>query len=217
MEEENYIRIEYDKYQCDHPDESLYNEVRGNRTLFNTIGIEVCERTYNIKITNTMNSNLKKYRIYISFTKHICCSISAEFINNKITRMYFSDITVIKEDNDYIIKEIKSYKINIGNVPNLRYIAENSSTYGIKFGTLISMPYKIPLIGLSNKKLFLPQRSSFIEGLHVNIYKQNYIFNWLYTDTYQDPTDVNSYEYYYDYNISENLKSNPSDGFQYTP
>ena len=48
-------------------------------------------------------------------------------------------------------------------------------------------PYKLPIIGISNKKLFLPRLSFFIEGPHVNLYKQNYLFDWRYADYYHTP------------------------------
>ena len=145
-------------------------------------------------------SGEKQYNIYISFTKHTCCAMSAELIKKKIVRMYFSDVEVIKENDEYKITEIKSYKYNTGNIPDIQYFANSNSTFGLKFTNYTTLPYKLPLIGISNKKVFLPPRSCFLEGNHEDLYIQPYLFDWT---TDNDPYNI----------IFENLKSNPSDGF----
>lgn len=202
-----YTQIEYDIYQCDRPNQSPYEEIRrmGNterNQMFEYIGLQVCQYTYNKLLEK--GSGQQKYRIYITFTKHTCCCMSAEIINNGITQMWFSDVEVIKKDENYIIREIKSYKMNKGEVPELIYFAENSSTYGLKFTKSTVMPYKWPLLGISNKKMFLPPRSMFLEGNHQDVYVQPYLFNWI---SDNDPNQ----------DIYENLLSNPSNGFEYKP
>lgn len=194
-------RIEYDTYRINRPNESLHKEVRNKRDLFKKIGEKVCQYTYNIdKELVEKESDVKQYNIYISFTKHTCCAMSAELIKKKIVRMYFSDIEVIKENGEYKIIEIKSYKYNTGNIPDIQYFANSNSTFGLKFTNSTNLPYKLPLIGISNKKVFLPPRSCFLEGKHEDLYIQPYVFDWT---TDNDPYNV----------IFENLKSNPSDGF----
>ena len=210
MAYEPYTVITYEKYRCNRPDESLHTEVENmsssdKSTLFKEIGLQVCQYTYNKRLNQGTSGNTR-YKIYMSFTKHTCCSVSAEVINGKITRMYFSDILIEKNliSGGYTIKEIKSYKINQGNVPNLIYFADKGSTYGLKFTTRTTIPYKLPLIGISNKKVFLSVRSSFIEGPHLDIYEQDYLFSW---KTDNDP-EREKYE---------NMIRNPSDGYDYIP
>ena len=199
----NPYRIEYDTYRINRPNKSLYAEVRNKKELFREIGKKVCQYTYNIdKELSEERTNGNQYNIYISFTKHTCCAMSAELINKKIVRMYFSDIEVIKENGIYKITEIKSYKYNTGNVPEIQYFADKGSTFGLKFTTKTTLPYKLPLIGISNKKVFLPPRSYFLEGKHENLYIQPYLFDWTKDG---DPNNT----------IFENLQSNPSDGFTF--
>ena len=222
-----YNTICYDKYQIDrlrdpekvydkdkscniNDPEYVYTRSYLERKL--TILAQIaCEFVFNKKLKS---SNDNAYNVCIEFTKHfLCICLCWERSSNS---MYFVDIDVDlrKSTSQTInIREIKAYKLNTGNVPDLKIISENF-TVGIVFGSPgNAMPEKLPIIGISNKKLFLPNLSFFIEGPHVNLYKQNYIFDWKYANYYneQNPTDNDEDEIEkaaYDYNCTtENIES----------
>ena len=176
-----YDAIQFKKYRIDRPRDiskvyqSKYKSyLEGKLKILAKVVSE-----YILKRTVTTGSN---YKVCIIFTKHYLCVGIFSDIRNKIMYYFDIDVDVDLEDKnkDMIIKEIKVYKINNGNVPNLNFI-EKGHTVGYAIGNPGDvMPEKLPIIGISNKKLFLPKLSFFIEGPHINLYKQNYIFDWKY-------------------------------------
>lgn len=181
-----------------------------------------CEYTFNKKLerynSNPVNGD---YNACIVFTKHFLCVC---FCREKSTkRMYFVDIDVDlpnSKQDDIKVREIKAFKLNSNGVPCLNLISENYTVGFIMGRSNSNMPYKLPIIGISNKKIFLPKLSFFLEDPHINLYKQNYIFDWRYADYYRtpaiDPKDVdptlsekNKIEKAaYDYNcFTENVES----------
>lgn len=196
-----YNSICYDKYQIDRPRKTdrVYNkgfkpdENKPEDIVYTysylsgklpTLAKLACEYVFNKKLKSGGNA----YNVCIEFTKHfLCVCLCWERSSNS---MYFVDIDVDLENSTsqtINVKQIKAYKMNMGSVPDLKTTVKNY-TVGYTFGSPADkMPYKLPIIGISNKKLFLPRLSFFIEGPHVNLYKQNYLFDWRYADYYHTP------------------------------
>ena len=200
-----YNTICYDKYQIDRPRDpnKVYDKDKSCNSndpeyvytksyldsKLSILAKVACEYVFNKKLKSDGNA----YKVCIEFTKHFLCICLCWESSSK--SLYFVDIDVdLKNSTPETIKirEIKAYKLNTGNVPDLKIISEDF-TVGIVFGSPGNrMPEKLPIIGISNKKLFLPKLSFFIEGPHVNLYKQNYLFDWKYANYYseQNPGNV---------------------------
>lgn len=206
-----YDAIQFKKYRIDRPRDKVYESKYKSYLESKLYTLAKVVSEYILNRTVTTGSN---YKVCIIFTKHYLCVGIFSDIRNKI--MYFFDIDVELDlenmGNDMIIKEIKVYKINNGNVPNLNFI-EAGHTVGYAIGNPGDvMPEKLPIIGISNKKLFLPKLSFFIEGPHINLYKQNYIFDWKYenynsSDNPDDDTSAGKYNL-----KTENIKSSGAFG-----
>ena len=203
----NRVYNPYFRPDIDHPEDFVYTKSYLDGKL-PTLAKLACEYAFNKKLTSGGNA----YNVCIEFTKHfLCVSLCWERSSNDI---YFVDIDVdlLNSTREQIkVKEIKAFKLNRNNLSCLN-IMINSYTVGYTFGNPPNtMPYKLPIIGISNKKLFLPRLSFFIEGPHINLYKQNYLFDWRYPDYYSshDPDPRNPDEKdEYEYNLTtENIES----------
>ena len=208
-----YDAINFRSYQMDRPNlldcSSLGNR---NGSVFQKFLLDVatiaCEYTYNKKLTSENVGDQYTHQVYINITKHLCVCISCEYEytvdkdgkikRNKISKMYLTDILLEKDVEDvFWIREIKAFKLNTGNVPNLDMYMR-SYTVGLYFGGKDEIPDKLPLIGIAENKVFIPKRSAFLEGPHVDIYKQDFDF-----DCYPEGTRI-------PFNADgENLGSNP--------
>ena len=165
------------------------------------------------------------YKFCMIFTKHfLCVGMCAYYDKNheEDTVMYYFDMHVTYdtfmvdnvEKKQFRVHQMQAYKINDGKVPNLRFDPGNE-TVGLRFGQpgTGGMPGKLPLIGISNKKFVISNRSAFLEGLHVPLYKQPFIFDWHYYKN-RDPkptdTDITAKAAYEFNQTTENTgESNP--------
>ena len=207
-----YNEISFSTYQMDRPNLLDFSFI-GNKDsqpfkkFLTDVTLIACEYTYNKKLTTDLSGHARTHSAYISITKHLCVVVSCEFESgstSRISKMYLTDILLEKdpEENKLWIREIMSYKINNGNVPNMRCYC-GSGTVGLWSGTRDTFPDKLPVIGFGENKLFIPQRSSFLEGPHVNLYKQNFDFDYYPYGTIT-PVNLNG----------ENLASNPKNTIQ---
>ena len=198
-----YKEISFRTYQLDRPNLIDYKSLPGKgdrnsselKQFLDDLILYGCQYTYNKKLEITLSSVNCSHEAYINITKHLCVMISCEYdftiYNKPISKMYLTDIYFEKDKNEkFWIREIMSYKLNTGNVPGLNYYM-NGFTDGLWFGGSNILPDKLPLIGISENKVFIPQRSCFLEGPHVNLYKQNFNFNFF---PKPPPEDAENYE-----------------------
>ena len=179
------------------------NSIQLNQFL-DDIVLDACQYTYNKKM-EIINNGIKTHEAYINITKHLCVCVSCEYINDSgnirytPAKMYLTDILFEKKDDEhYYIREIMSYRINNGNVPSMKF-SGTGATVGLWNGDKNSYPDKLPVIGFGENKLFIPQRSAFLEGPHVNLYKQDFNFN-----CYPNPISIGHPENDFDPNGENN-------------
>lgn len=207
-----YQSMKYVSYQMDRPyDESIYyghvpaDSFGGLYTkakldsILGDLAKIVCCHVFN---DNFQSNGGGKFSVCIMFTKHfLCVALCTDKTDENHKVMYYVDVHVVPEEVEegvwkYVIYQIQAYRINDGKVPGL-FCDDGGQTVGLRFPGSNGMPDKLPLVGITNKKFFISTNSSFIEGPHVPLYKQPFIFDWHY-DNYnseQNPTRGVNYEF----------------------
>lgn len=161
--------------------------------ILQNIGITVLEHVYNISskiVTGNRKTGEIMYGIFMCISRHLCICFTTigEYITaadsssigdlNSIgiipTKMYMSNVNLILTNDTYVIQYINTYKMNIGNIPGFMFRWYPSETIGIRLTDLKKS--KLPLFGISNKKLFIPEHSYFIEGSHQELYDYSFHF-----------------------------------------
>lgn len=220
-----YKSMVYDSYQIDRPSQREFDSnaptddpysMNSLNKFIAGIGPEILQHVFNT--TDKFSSGSGPYRLCMITTRHLLCvGICAYYdsANPDNTKMYFVDVEFKadqkvdaltgKKTNSYTVLSMRAYKLNRGEVPGLKF-GTRSETVGLRFGNpgTNDMPGKLPVIGISARKLFMAEKAVFIEGLHVPIYKQPFIFDWHY-ENYNREKDATSGPVY-EYNCStENL------------
>lgn len=206
-----YTSMVYDSYQMDRPydPEHEYKSSTASSDPFsreslmkvlNESALYACKYIFNSD--NFKQQGGGPYKFCMIFTKHFLCIGMCAYYDarhKEDTVMYYFDIHVTydEEKKQFVVHQMQAYKINDGKVPDLRFDPGNE-TVGLRFGRVDpsyrpGMPIKLPLIGISNKKFVISNRSDFIEGLHVPLYKQPFIFDWRYYKN-RDPKPTDSDE-----------------------
>lgn len=156
--------------------------------ILQSIGITVLDHVYNISskiVTGNRKTGELIYGTFMCISRHLCTCFTT--VGNYISAedssttgdlkaigiipftMYFSDIKLTTtENNTYVIHHVNTYKMNIGNIPGFMFRWYPSETIGIRISDIKKI--KFPLFGISNKKLFIPEHSYFIEGSHQELY-----------------------------------------------
>lgn len=202
----------YESYQMDRPydPEHEYKTNTPSSDPFSSASLTkvlgelapyVCKYIFNSD--NFRQQSGGPYKVCIIFTRHFLCVGMCAYYDarhKEDTVMYYFDIHVTydKERGKFVVHQMQAYKINDGKVPNIQF-DPGPYTVGLRFGRPGSdgMPSKLPLIGISNKKFFISTCSAFVEGLHVPLYKQPFIFDWHYNNynSSADPSNGAAYEF----------------------
>lgn len=233
-----YTSMVYESYQMDRPydPEHVYKSDTASSDPFSRDSLmkvlrelapHACKYIFNSD--NFEQQNDGPYKFCMIFTKHfLCVGMCAYYDKNheEDTVMYYFDMHVTYdtfmvenvEKKQFRVHQMQAYKINDGKVPDLRFDPGNE-TVGLRFGKVDpgkykpGMPIKLPLIGISNKKFVISTRSAFIEGLHVPLYKQPFIFDWhYYKNKDPKPTDTDEIAkaaYAFNQTTENTTESNP--------
>ena len=164
-----------------HPEEFVYTKSYLDGKL-PTLAKLACEYAFNKNLERYSSKPPKgDYNVCITFTKHFLCICFCWEKSSKT--MYFVDIDVDLPNStqeQIRVNEIKAYKLTSNGVPCLNLISEEYTVGFVMGEPNSSRPYKLPIIGISEKKVFLPRLSFFLEGPHINLYKQNYLLDYAY-------------------------------------
>lgn len=151
---------------------------------FNILNKYIVAYTYNINLDKLQYKgevNTGDYNTCSIYTKHFYFTLITHTKGNEILDMYLNETNFDVINTKIHIYEMRSYKLTLGKCINLKFININY-TVGIihsNYNNSGGVPEKYPILGISDKRIFIPDKSFFLEGCpHVNLFQPKLNFNY---------------------------------------